>query len=75
MRIQASPQLNLQALAARIQPQEAALTAAKSHRGSVRLRLSSTFKVANATIMGSHARQTAVHRYSDLDFMVLFSLS
>jgi len=72
MRIQASPQLNLQALAARIQPQEAALTAAKSHRGSVRLRLSSTFKVANATIMGSHARQTAVHRYSDLDFMVLF---
>ncbi|TWO70026.1 nucleotidyltransferase [Caenimonas sedimenti] len=72
MRIQAPPQFNLQALASRIQPQEAALSAARSHRGSVRLRLAKTFQVANATSMGSHARQTAVHRYSDLDFMVQF---
>lgn len=72
MKIQAPPQFNLAALAARVQPQDGALGAARAHRMSVRTRLSKTFAVANAHAMGSHARQTAVARYSDLDFMVVF---
>lgn len=71
MKSQAAPQLNLLALAARIQPQDSALAAARSHRASVRARLSKTFAVAGAHQMGSHARGTAIHRYSDLDFMVV----
>jgi hypothetical protein len=67
----AAPQLNLLALAARIQPEDSALAAARSHRISVRARLSKSFAVAGAHQMGSHARETAVHRYSDLDFMVV----
>ncbi|SDM44114.1 nucleotidyltransferase [Polaromonas sp. JS666] len=71
MRSQAPPQLNLIALASRIQPQDAGLRAARSHRMSVRTRLTKSFAVANALAIGSHARETAVHRFSDLDFMVV----
>lgn len=38
---------------------------------SVRTRLTKSFAVASTQMMGSHARQTAVHRFSDLDFMVV----
>jgi hypothetical protein len=71
MRTTASPQWNLLALAARIQPQDGALASARGHRMSVRARLTKSFAVASAQTMGSHARQTAVHRFSDLDFMVV----
>lgn len=71
MKALAPPQLNLQELAFRIQPQASALLAARSHRTSVKERLSRSFAVAGSYAMGSHARETAVHRYSDLDFMVV----
>ncbi len=71
MRTQLPPQLNLVALAGRIQPQDGALAAARSHAISVRTRLSRTFALHSAKKIGSHARQTAIHRFSDLDFMVV----
>jgi len=71
MKSQAPPQMNLIALASRIQPQDTGLSAARSHRMSVRTRLTKSFAVASAHAMGSHARETAVHRFSDLDFMVV----
>lgn len=71
MRTSAPPQWNLLALASRIQPQDGELTAARGHLISVRARLTKSFAVSGAQKMGSHARETAVRRYSDLDFMVI----
>lgn len=71
MRTQLPPQLNLVSLAGRIQPQDGALAAARSHAISVRTRLSRAFALHSAKKIGSHARQTAIHRFSDLDFMVV----
>lgn len=72
MRTQLPPQMNLVALAGRIQPQDGSLAAARSHAMSVRTRLGKTFALHSAKKIGSHARQTAIHRFSDLDFMVVF---
>lgn len=71
MKASAPPQWNLLALASRIQPQDGELRAARGHVMSVRARLTKSFAVSGAQRMGSHARETAVRRYSDLDFMVV----
>lgn len=72
MRTQNHPQLNLLALAGRIQPQNGALAAARSHVFSIRARLGKTFALHSTKKIGSHARQTAIHSFSDLDFMAVF---
>lgn len=64
-------QLNLIALAARVQPLASELGFAKLHQQSVKTRLSTSFAIANTQPMGSHARSTAIRRYSDLDLMVV----
>ncbi|HQR55904.1 MAG TPA: hypothetical protein PLW72_07925 [Burkholderiaceae bacterium] len=71
MRSLIAPQVNLISLAQRIQPQEGELAAAQSHRASVRLRLAGSFETSSAPLMGSHARGTAVRRYSDLDMLLV----
>lgn len=67
----ANPQLNMVALAHRIQPQPSELGAAKLHRGVVRTRLDKSFDVSRLVPIGSHARGTAIRTFSDLDVMVV----
>lgn len=71
MRERAHPQANLAALAIRIQPQRAELTTARSHFATVRRRLVTSFDISKIVPIGSHARQTAIRFYSDLDVMVV----
>ncbi|MDZ5455796.1 nucleotidyltransferase domain-containing protein [Azohydromonas lata] len=71
MQLQRAPQLNMIALANRVQPQEAALLAAKLHRASVRTRLEKAFTLSNMRDIGSHCRGTAIRQFSDLDLMVI----
>lgn len=71
MQIQRAPQLNMLALASRIQPNEAALLAAKLHRSSVKSRMEKAFALHSVRAIGSHNRSTAICRFSDLDLMVV----
>ncbi len=71
MRISATPQINLLALAGRIQPQSGELLAARAHRASLKARLEKSFAVSRITPIGSHARGTAIRWHSDLDTMVV----
>ncbi len=71
MQAQRAPQLNMLALANRIQPQESESLAARMHRHSVKNRLEKAFTVSSVREIGSQARGTAVRYYSDLDLMVV----
>ena len=71
MRADVFPQANLLNLAHRIQPQAGELGNAKIHRGTVRSRLQRSFDVSGIVNIGSHARGTAIRRFSDLDMLVV----
>lgn len=67
----ANPQINMVTLSRRIQPQPGELRAARSHLLTVRKRLAASFDVSKIVPIGSHARETAIRWYSDLDIMVV----
>jgi hypothetical protein len=71
MRTLAPPQINLIALANRVQPQSGELLAARAHRMSLKSRLEKSFAVNSVSPIGSHARGTAIRWYSDLDTMAV----
>ena len=71
MRVDFVPQMNLLNLAHRIQPQASELGSAKIHRSTVRMRLQRSFDVSGIVDIGSHARGTAIRRFSDLDMLVV----
>jgi hypothetical protein len=71
MQLQRDPQLNMVALANRIQPLESELLAAKLHRSSIRGRMEKSFALHSLRDIGSHCRGTAVRQFSDLDLMVV----
>jgi predicted nucleotidyltransferase len=72
MQAQRSAQMNMVALAHRVQPLESELAAAKGHRATVRNRLEKTVKLHSVVNIGSHARGTAIRRFSDMDLLVVF---
>lgn len=65
------PQLNMLALASRIQPQSSEIEKARLHLMTIRRRLSNSFDVNKFLMIGSHSRKTAIRWYSDVDFMVV----
>jgi len=71
MQVQRAPQLNMLALANRIEPMESELLAAKLHRASVKSRMEKAFALHSMRDIGSHCRGTAIRQYSDLDLMVV----
>ncbi len=71
MQIQRATQLNMMALANRIQPMESELLAAKLHRASVKSRMEKAFALHSMRDIGSHCRGTAIRQFSDLDLMVV----
>lgn len=71
MQARANPQFNMATLASRIQPQPGELKAARRHLLTVRKRLATSFDVSKIVSIGSHARETAIRRYSDLDVMAV----
>ena len=71
MNVNRHPQLNMLALAARIQPQAGELSRAQSHLMTVRRRLVASFDLAKFVRIGSHARNTAVRQFSDIDVLAV----
>lgn len=71
MRAQVNPQVNMLALATRVQPQPVELQSARLHRASARARLEKSFDVSGIVPIGSHVRGTAVRWFSDLDMLVV----
>jgi predicted nucleotidyltransferase len=69
------PQFNMLNLAHRIQPVPAQLESAKNHQRTVRIRLAKSFDVASVVRIGSHARETAIRVFSDLDLLVVLKRS
>lgn len=65
------PQINMLALAHRIQLQDGEVAKAKTHMQTVRSRLNKSFDVGRFIPIGSYARKTAVRWYSDIDYMVI----
>jgi predicted nucleotidyltransferase len=59
-------------LANAVQPTPAGVNKAKLRLGSIKSRLSNSFFVSKALLMGSTARDTAIHGASDVDFLVVF---
>jgi predicted nucleotidyltransferase len=71
LQTKSNPQLNMVALAHRIQPQPGELGSARLHRGATRARLERSFDVSRLLPIGSHARGTAIRWFSDLDILVV----
>jgi hypothetical protein len=71
MQVQRAPQLNMLALANRVQPLDSELLAARQHRASVKSRMERAFALHSMRDIGSHSRATAIRQYSDLDLMVV----
>ena len=67
------PRTNFSRLLVSIQPTEGELSKAKSFATSCRKRLNSSFDLRSFKIIGSHARNEAIRRYSDLDYMAALS--
>jgi hypothetical protein len=65
------PQFNMLNLAQRIQPIPAQLEKARIHQYTVRIRLAKSFDIASVVRIGSHARETAIRAFSDLDLLVV----
>lgn len=59
----------------RVQPLESEVEQAEGHAQTIRRRLGDVFEVKKFEIVGSHARGTAIRRYSDVDYLVLLSRS
>jgi hypothetical protein len=49
------------------------LDEAKRHVDSIRARLQSSFNLKKFVVVGSHSRETAIRRYSDVDHFAVFS--
>jgi predicted nucleotidyltransferase len=71
MQVRALPQMNMRALVQRIQPNASELAAARKHLITMRRRLASSFDIAKVIVIGSHARNTAIRWYSDLDVLAV----
>lgn len=71
MQARSNPQWNMAALVRRVQPQAGELASARLHRAAVRARLAASFDVSRVLAIGSHARDTAIRSYSDLDMLVV----
>jgi predicted nucleotidyltransferase len=63
--------MNMLALSTRVQPQPGELAKAQSHLMTVRRRLSTSFDISKFVRIGSHARGTAIRRYSDVDILAV----
>jgi SMODS domain-containing protein len=68
-----STPVSFQSLITRIAPLQSELDEAKSHADSIRARLQSSFNLKKFVIVGSHSRETAIRRYSDVDHFAVFS--
>jgi hypothetical protein len=64
---------SFQSLIVRITPLQSELDNANGHADSIRARLQSSFKLKKFVIVGSHSRETAIRRYSDVDHFAVFS--
>jgi predicted nucleotidyltransferase len=71
VQLQRAPQLNMVALANRVQPLPSELLAAKVHRASIRACMEKAFELQSVRDIGSHCRGTAIRQFSDLDLMVV----
>ena len=69
------PRRNFFNLLREIQPAERDVARARARFGAVRVRLSRNFQIADARIIGSHARDTAVDRFSDVDLLIMLKRS
>lgn len=65
------PNLVLRRLAANLQPLDTEVDAARDHFRAIRMRLANTLGLPRIIPIGSHARGTAIRRYSDIDFLVV----
>ena len=60
-------------LLSRIHPVELELNRAGSHASTMKSRLEKYFDLRKFDLIGSHSRNSAVRKYSDVDFFALFS--
>jgi len=64
---------SFQSLVSRIAPLQRELDEAKGHADSIRARLQKSFNLKKFVVVGSHSRETAIRRYSDVDHFAVFS--
>ncbi len=64
---------SFQLLVSRIAPLQSELDKAKKHAASIKARLQSSFNLNKFVVVGSHSRETAIRRYSDVDHFAVFS--
>jgi len=57
----------------RIQPLESEILQAESHAASMKSRLEKQFELVKFELMGSHSRGSAIRRFSDVDYLTVFS--
>ena len=62
-----------QTLLARIEPLPTEVAAAYKHAGSIKARLAKSFELKKFVVVGSHARNTAIRGWSDVDFFAVVS--
>ena len=75
MTLTTHPRRNFFTLLREIQPAERDVARARARFGAVRTRLSRNFQIAGAHIIGSHARNTAINRFSDVDLLIMLKRS
>lgn len=63
---------SFQELIRRIQPLDSELEAARQHLSVIRTRLETEFAVSKCTTIGSFARDTNIHGFSDTDVLAVF---
>jgi predicted nucleotidyltransferase len=56
----------------RIQPLDTELQAARQHLAAIKTRLETEFEVSNCRPIGSFARDTSIHGFSDTDLLAVF---
>jgi hypothetical protein len=60
-------------LLSRIRPLPGEVAQALKHAYSIKARLGNSFRLRKFLLVGSHARETAIRRYSDVDYFAVFS--
>jgi predicted nucleotidyltransferase len=63
---------SFQLLNSRIQPTENEVQAARQHYATIRTRLETEFEVSKCVAVGSFARGTSIHDFSDIDLLAVF---
>lgn len=63
---------SFQLLNSRIQPTENEVAAARQHYATIRTRLETEFEVSKCIAVGSFARGTSIHDFSDTDLLAVF---